>query len=463
MIAMRRQLAGLALVAALVAAGCSDGGSDPDPGEDAAACPVEVLDDVTSPVEITFWHTMSANNATTLQKLVDDYNGGQDKVRVELVFQGTYDEAAEKYLTGLRGGTLPNLVMLEDSRAQAMIDSKSMAPVQACVDADDYSLEDVLPAALSQYTIDDTLWPMPFNVSGPVLFYNTLAFEKAGLDVDDPPSTYDELLVAARAIKDSGAAKSGIALTTRPWYLEQIYAKAGKDLVDNDDGRTGRATASQLEDEVGIDALDFMRTAMKDELAVNVGSNVNESDNLFALGAGTAAMTVGTSAAIGTIYAVKDGGQFPNVGVGVAPMPGPSSSDGGVLAAGSSLWMVGKDKSDLERVATWDFLKFLDRPSSQVIWHIGSGYLPLRGEATEDPAIVDLWKRRPAYRVAYDQLLASKGGDGAMIGPYAAFRDALEKVLEQVLLEDVEPAAALKEADEAATEALESYNDRVED
>jgi sn-glycerol 3-phosphate transport system substrate-binding protein len=125
--------------------------------------------------------------------------------------------------------------------------------------------------------------------------------------------------------------------------------------------------------------------------------------------------------------------------------------------------LVGKDKSDVERAATWDFLKFLDRPSSQVTWHIGSGYLPLRSEATKDPAIVDLWQRRPAYRVAYDQLLASNSGDGPMIGPYAQFRDALGRVLEQVLLEDLDPAEALKEADATITEALESYNERVED
>jgi sn-glycerol 3-phosphate transport system substrate-binding protein len=447
------------LVAALVAAGCSSD-SDPEPGA-AASCPVDALERATSPVKITFWHTMSANNATTLQKLVDEYNGSQDKVEVELVFQGSYDEAADKYVTGLRGGALPNVVMLEETRTQPMIDSKSMVPVQACIDADDYSLDDFLPAAVSEYRVDGTLWPMPFNVSGPVLFYNTMAFEKAGLDSDDPPATFDELLEAARAIKDKGAATTGLALTTRPWYFELYYAMVGQELVDNDNGRSARATASKLDAEIGRDTLDFMRTALKDGLAVNVGANVNESDNLFALGAGTAAMTVGTSAAIGTIYALKDAGQFKNVGVGVATMPGPSSSDGGVLAGGSALWLVGKDKSDLERAATWDFLKFLDEPSSQVTWHIGSGYTPLRRSAIEDPVIKKLWEDRPAYRVAYDQLLASNFGDGPVIGPYAQVRAAIERALEQVLGEDMEPTKALQEADAAATDALESYNERV--
>jgi sn-glycerol 3-phosphate transport system substrate-binding protein len=463
MTAMRRTFAGLAVIAALVAAGCSDSGSDSGPLEEADACPVAELADATSPVEISFWHTMAANNATTLQQLVDDYNGSQDKVKVELVFQGTYDEAAEKYQNGLRGGTLPNLVMLEETRTQPMIDSESMVPVQTCIETDDYSLDDFLPAALSEYTVDETLWPMPFNVSGPVLFYNTLAFEKANLDPNDPPQTFEEMLDAARTIKEAKATTKGIALATRPWYFEQFYAKAGRPIVDQDNGRSGRATESQLDDEVGLDALEFMRTAMKDGLAVNVGSNASESDNLLALGSDAAAMTIGTSAAIGTIYAVKDSGQFANVGVGVAPMPGPTSSDGGVYAGGSALWLVGKDTSGLERAATWDFLKFLTQPSTQVTWHIGSGYTPIRKSAIDDPAIADLWRRRPAYRVAYDQLLASKSGDGPVIGPYAQVREAIERALEQVLLEDVDPEVALREAAETANEDLESYNDRVAD
>jgi sn-glycerol 3-phosphate transport system substrate-binding protein len=461
MISMRRALVGLGLVGALLAAGCSSGSGTN--GEEASSCPVKALASATAPVEITFWHSMSANNATTLQNLVDQYNGSQQKVRVKLVYQGTYDESADKYVTALRGGTLPNLVMLEETRTQPMIDSKSAVPVQSCIDADHYSTSDFLPAALSNYTVDKTLWPMPFNVSGPVLFYNTLAFQKAGLDPNKPPTTFAEVLSAAKAIKDSGAAKTGIALSTRPWLLEQYYAKAGKAIVDHENGRTGRATASHLDDPAGIDALRFMRTATQQGLAINVGSNVNESDNLLALGAGSAGMTIGTSAAIGTVYAVKDAGQFANVGVGVAPMPGPSSSKGGVLASGSSLWLVGKGKSSAEKAATWDFLKFLDSPSSQVTWHIGSGYTPLRRSAIEDPAIKALWARRPAYRVAYDQLLASKSGDGPVIGPYAEVRDAIEKALEKVLLEDADPATVLKEADKTIADALQSYNDRVGD
>jgi sn-glycerol 3-phosphate transport system substrate-binding protein len=46
-------------------------------------------------VDITFWHAMPAANETTLKALADEYNASQDRVRVQLVFKGTYNETLE--------------------------------------------------------------------------------------------------------------------------------------------------------------------------------------------------------------------------------------------------------------------------------------------------------------------------------------------------------------------------------
>ena len=458
---MRRRAIALALAPLLLAAACGGGSGGKE--ADASQCPVEALDTATKPVDITFWHSMTASNEETLKKLTDEYNAAQQKVHVTLVFQGGYDDSSDKYLTALRGGKLPNLIMLEETRIQPMIDSKSVVPVQACVDADDYSLTDFLPAVIAEDRVDGTLWPMPFNVSGPVLFYDANDFTKAGLDPSKPPSTYAEVIAAAKAIKESGAAKSGIALTERPGNIEQLFAKAGKPIVNQDNGRSGRADDALLATAPGVDALTFMQQLVQQGLAINVGSNVNEADNLLALGAGDAGMTIGTSAAIGTIYAVKDAGQYKDVEVGVAPLPGPSSSNGGVLVSGAALWMVDKGKTDLEKAATWDFLKFLDEPDSQATWALGTGYMPIRKAAAKDPEVAALWARRPAYRVAYDQLLASNSGEGPVIGAYKEFRLALVGAIERVLLKNQDPKAALAQADKEAEEAMKSYNERVGD
>ncbi|MET0739365.1 MAG: extracellular solute-binding protein, partial [Acidimicrobiales bacterium] len=170
----------LLAVLALVAAACGgdsgggDGGSSEgaqgrDAEVDPALCPVDALEAASAdgPVQIEFWHAMTASNEETLNTMIDDYNASQDAVEVTGVFAGSYDESLDKYLTGLRSGELPQLVQLEETTLQTMIDSGSTVPAAACVAASDYDTSDILPSVLAEFEVEGTLWPMPFNVSNP--------------------------------------------------------------------------------------------------------------------------------------------------------------------------------------------------------------------------------------------------------------------------------------------------------
>ena len=74
-----------------------------------------------------------------------------------------------------------------------MIDSASVLPAQACVDADNYDMTDYIERVVDYYTVDNMLWPMPFNVSNPVLYYNKAAFERPASIPNKPPTTLDEI------------------------------------------------------------------------------------------------------------------------------------------------------------------------------------------------------------------------------------------------------------------------------
>jgi len=458
---MRRRLLAMAVLPFLVAVGCSSGSSKS--ATEASDCPTDALAKATAPVDITFWYSgLKASNIDALKALTDQYNGAQKKVHVTLQFQGTYDEGADKYLTALRGGTLPNLVMLEETRVQLMVDSKSMVPAAACAKSDKYSFADFLPPVLKEFTVDGQLWPMPFNVSNPVLYYDKNDFRKAGLDPDKPPKTFADVLADARAIKSSGAAKSGFAWEMQPWYVEQWFAKNGDTIVDHQNGRDGRAEKSTVNTDTGKQVFGFVKQLFDEDLAINVGRNESGTDTLLAVGKGDASMAIGTSAALGTIYDIQAAGQFKDVEVGVAPLPGPSASNGGVQVGGGAIWIVGKDKSAVEKAATWDYVKWLDEPVQQAYWHKHTGYVPLRRAAIAEPDVADLWKAKPTFRVAYDQLTASHADQGGpAIGPYKEFRDAIRTGLESIVLKKVPVGQALTEVQKDADDALKSYNDRV--
>ena len=454
----------------LAATACGGGGDgEATPGTSAASgsvdpslCPVKALDTAPGTVEISFWHSMSSANENALKQLTDKYNAGQSKVKVTLTRQGTYDESIQKYVAAVRGGDLPQMIQTEETAMQTMIDSKSIVPVGACVAAENYDMSDFTAGLVAQYSLGGVLQSMPFQLSNPILYYDKKIFRAAGLDPDKPPTTLNELLEVSRKIvatgKAKGAADKAFALETRAWYPEQFLSKAGEAIVDNDNGRTARATAAKLDSKTFTDTLQWIATMQKEGLLLNTGRNPAGQSHLLSVASGGVAMTFGTSAALGTVYQLLP--NFPNVEIGLAPLPGPSVA--GVTIGGGSLYLSNKS-SDAQKAGVWDLMKFLNTAENQVFWHVNTGYIPTRVSATKSPDVQKFWTERPGFKIAYDQLAASKppvGGGGPLIGDYLGFRNALEGALESVA-SGGDVTAAQNKAQSDATKAIVDYNRRI--
>jgi sn-glycerol 3-phosphate transport system substrate-binding protein len=317
---------------------------------------------------------------------------------------------------------------------------------------------------LSYYTVKGTLYPMPFNVSNPVFYYNKKAFTQAGLDPNRPPKTLDEVKADAQKLKSSGAvSKAGYGLKTDPWILEQWLAKAGAPYVNNGNGRKARATTVAFDVKAGQQVFGWMSDMVSSGLAeVNSDQGPAQYDNLLGIGNGNHAMTIDTSASLGTIGQVLSSGQYPNVELGVAPMPGPVGK-GGVLVGGAALYLSNKSKPE-KQAAAWEFAKFLNDPASQAQWAAATGYVPDRQSSTKMPAVQDLWAKTPGYKVAYDQLITGVNNvatSGPVIGDYQGVRDAVRNAEQSMFTQGVKSKSALNAAKSNANSALQEYNSRI--
>jgi sn-glycerol 3-phosphate transport system substrate-binding protein len=464
---------GAALALTFAACGGDDdsGGNGAAPGPDKGdlpECPIGALDDASGTTEITVWHSMTRANEETLQRLTKQFNDGQDKVRVKLVNQTSYTDTRTKYRAALGTGGLPDLVQMEDTALQFMIDSQSVLPAQSCVDAEKYDTSDHVERVLNYYTVQDVLWPMPFNVSNPVLYYDKALFRKAGLDPEKPPATLDDLRAASQKIVDSGAAPFGIALRSDAWFLEQWLAKGGHTFVNNGNGRKQRATEVTFGEAPGVEIMTWLQDMIADKLAFGTGSQEGNIDEYLAIGNSRAAMTIQTSAGLGTITQVLGSGQFAHVEFGAGPMPGPQGN-GGVLVGGAALYITNAKNSTPEKQeAAWRFAKFLNEAQAQADWSAGTGYLPIRKSAATMEPLVTRWKEAPYYKIAYDQLLEGEENDataGPVIGPYGArgegVRGAVIDALDAVLTAGKPGEPELQRAVEEANRELARYNDRI--
>ncbi len=444
---------------------CKDSSTDKGGAGGSAAkadCPLDALDQADGTVELTMWHGLNAGNETALQALADAFNTSQSKVKVNLVNQTGYREAFQKFQAGLNTGDLPDIMQGQEIRLQQFIDTDAVLPVQACIDADNFEVSDFVPRTIDYYTVEDTTWALPFNVSNPVFIYNKNAFTTAGLDPDKPPATLEEIEDMARTLKASGV-PTPLAIKLDPWYLEQFSAKAGQDYVNTGNGRDGRATEAVFDNDTGLEVFTFFESMVDEGLAVTNGTEGQEAlNNLLAIGNGNAAMTIDSSGVLGTAVAVLESGQYAGVDPGVGPLPGPSG-DGGVLVGGAALYIVNKSTPE-KQAASWEFIKFATSPEQQALFAAATGYVPVRQSSIENPMLQAKWAEIPGLKVAYDQLVSGVNNSataGPVIGAYQAVRDAVGEAQDQMLLGNGNPQDSLAQAEKDATAAMEDYNQRV--
>ena len=459
-------LAPLAATALLLAACSSSTGSSSTTSAsgaatDATTCSPASLSGATSPVTINFWESMPRANGQTLQALTDSFNSSQTKVHVNLVVQTSYNDTWQKYQAGLTNDQLPDVVQLQDTDTQGAIDTRSIQPVQNCFNGFHYSVGDLLPRALAYWNVGKVQQAMPFAVSGPVLYYNKLAFSKAGLDPNTPPSTLAALVADAKTLKAAG--QGGMGLKLDPWYLETQLATADKLFVDNSNGRTARATKAVFAGPTGTQVFSSLdQLVSSGSASTNSVAGADAYDNLLGVGSGKYAMTIDTSAALGTIEQLLS--QYPNVQLGVAPFPTVQSTPtGGVEPGGSALWISNKT-SPAKQSAAWEYIAFLDSTASQATWSAGTGYIPLRTSSAQSPTIQSLWATSPQFKVAYTQLISgvlTPATAGAVLGPYDDVRTAISNAENSMFTNGTSPAAALAQAQAASDALIATYNQRV--
>ena len=439
----------LVLIAAVLAA-CGRGGGAASGGESQK---VEIQPG--ERVKVTFWHAMGGVAGEAVQRLVDRFNASQDRVAVEAVYQGTYDDALQKLRAA--GADGPTIMQVYEIGSRFMIDSGMIQPVQNFIDADGFSTEDFEPNILGYYTFDGRLYSMPFNTSTPIVYYNKDAFREAGLDPERPPRTFEEFKEYARqlTVTRGGETRHGAAIALYGWFFEQFLAVPGAHYVDNDNGRSARATKAIINSPEGERFLNWLKEMVDEGVAANLGRRTAETQAAFS--SGRIAMTMDSTAALGNILA----GVGDKFEIGTAFLPRPEgAAEGGVIIGGASLWIM-STKPLKEQWAAWEFVKWLTTPEVQAEWSIATGYFPVRKAAYDQQILKDWHAERPQFTTAIEQLRASKLStvtQGAVIGTFPQARQIVEAAMESVVLGQATAAEALNAAAQEITKGIEDYN-----
>lgn len=379
--------------------------------------------------KIIFWHAMGGNFQPTLNKIVEEYNKSQDKIEVEALYQGSYQEALNKFKSVQGTDKAPALIQLNEISTEYMYNSGAITPMQEFVKKDNYDLTKLEDTLINYYTINGTLYSMPFNSSASILLYNKDAFKEVGLDPEKAPKSYKELAEAAKKLT-KGTERYGFAMIMDAWFIEQLLANENTLYVNEENGRAGKSpTAVAYNGEKIKTIFNWLNDMYRDNTATSYGKEYQNTRAAFL--SGKVSMYIDSSAGIQQLT------ELANFEIGSAYVPSENGEFTGVPIGGASLWIT-NSVSDEKQAAAWDFVKYAVSKESQALWASSTGYYSVNKEAYDLDLLKKDLEKTPQKLVAVNEIKDTQktaATSGAIVGVFPELRKVMTDSMEKVYVE----------------------------
>jgi len=159
---------------------------------------------------VAFWQFWPSRH---IQPLIDDFERRHPGVEVEMQ-QLTWASGFEKIVAAAAAGKPPDLCELGSTWVPRFASEGAIHKVTALTETHRDKLR---MWEIASYSGEIYGWPWVLGTR--VLFYNKALFERAGLDPADPPSTWSEMLEAARLINEPESGVHGFGLNAGERYV----------------------------------------------------------------------------------------------------------------------------------------------------------------------------------------------------------------------------------------------------
>ncbi len=344
-------------------------------------------------------------------------------------YKGAYNDSLQATILAARQNKAPALVQIFEVGSQLAIDSGVFQPISGIKNVD---FGDYIKPVVNYYTIQGKVNSLPFNSSSPVLYFNQDLMKKAGLDPKVPPTTFSAILKACAKVD---AAKLGVkcmALTPYGWFFEQWMSEQNVSLLNNGNGRQGRATAANIDTDAGRKIFQFYKDLGDRGYLTNTGklADTNGTNAIFT--DQKAVFTINSTADLGNLTDAGKQSGF-KLGVGALPIPDGSKRNG-VVIGGASLW-IAKNISKAEAEAALDFALYMTNTANMAGWHKLTGYYPVRNSSVNQLRSQGWFSSTPLQIVAFNQLLTTKpnpANAGGLNGTAIQTRTIIEQGLQKV-------------------------------
>ncbi|MFC4455939.1 ABC transporter substrate-binding protein [Deinococcus sonorensis] len=404
---------------------------------------------------VEFWHSFGdAKRGDWIKARAAEFNKLHPGIMVVPSYKGSYNDSLQATILAARQNKAPALVQIFEVGSQLALDSGIFQPVGGIKNVD---FSDYIKPVVNYYTIGGKVNSLPFNSSSPVLYYNKTLMQKAGVNPNQPPTTFGAMQKACAQIEAAKLDAKCFGMSLNGWFVEQWMSEQNAELLNNGNGRQARATSTNLDSVAGRKIFSFFKT-MQDKGWFTYTGKLEDwdgSDAIFT--GGKAVFHITSTADIGNIRdaATQNGSQ---IGVGVLPIPDGVKRNG-VVIGGASLW-VPKSVSKAQAEAALDFALYMTNTANMTSWHKLTGYYPVRQSSVTQLRGQGWFTSSPLQITAFNQLLNTKpnaASAGALNGVAIQTRTLIEQGLQKVL-GGASVDSALKDTSAQINAALAEYN-----
>ena len=344
------------------------------------------------PVTIEYWNINNQGFGGPTVDLLEQRFREATGVTVEPRVQESYPSLVQNLETQLAAGNPPDVVQIGWPYFDYVANNLPFIPVAELVErwGDEAYLAQFPQSVLDLTRFGDQLVGMAYSLSNPVMYYNADMFVKAGLDPDNPPTTWEGWLEIAPKLSEAngGIPVFNFGYGADNWILQAfIESNGGRMLVcENGEWRTGVDTPEAA---AGLQA-------WADVVLAKQSLNAGYNDATPAFIAGETVTYVYTIAGRGNLQrqATFDlrATTFPQFGDNPVRIPG----------GGNLLVVFATDPA--RQQAAWEWVKYLTSVEGLSEWTRGLGYVPLYEAVLEEPAYAAFIAENPIQQVGNSQL-----------------------------------------------------------
>jgi len=301
-----------------------------------------------------------ANNPIQHKQWVEDV-ATFEKANPNITIQSVYNypcEVPATFTAMLRAGTEPNVFYSYFTDLPQVLVAGQAADITSYVNSKTVpTLKDIVPGAMKAVTAGKTIYGLPTSNYTQGLIYNRTLFTRAGLNPDDPPTTWAQVEADAAKIAALGHGIEGwgdySAENTGGWHFSSYIDALGGTMVNE-------ATAppsADFDNADGTAILQALHTLRFTDHAMSATQGLAWGSLQQQMAEGKLGMYIAAPDDIYNVIVPTDKGNVNDFGMG--PLPSMSGTPAASLSGGND-YMFAKDDSPAQIRAGIKFIDFED-------------------------------------------------------------------------------------------------------